>query len=355
MTELLHHNQIIETIKTIGEEIIHEDELENMIKNKPSITCYDGFEPSGRMHIAQGIIRTINTNKLTQCGFKFKFWVADWFAMLNNKFGGDLKKIRKAGELMIRMWQLSGMNLENVEFIWSSDEINKNPDKYWSLVMDIACKNSLARILRCCKIMGRNEKDDLSAAQIFYPCMQCADIFYLNVDICSLGMDQRKVNMLAREYCDKVKRRFKPVIVSHHMLRGLDGSDKMSKSNPDSAIFMDDAPHEVKKKLKKAYCPPGVIEKNPVLEYFKYIVFEHPNWQSGFLLVRNEQNGGNLSVNNYKQLEEDYQSGNIHPADLKSSLIKMINQLLQPIQIALQEDKELKKLVKQVKSYKITR
>ena len=29
--------------------------------------------------------------------------------------------------------------------------------------------------------MGRNENDDLSAAQVFYPCMQAADIFFLKV------------------------------------------------------------------------------------------------------------------------------------------------------------------------------
>jgi hypothetical protein len=36
-------------------------------------------------------------------------------------------------------------------------------------------------------------------------------------DICQLGMDQRKVNMLAREYCDecKPKKKFKPIILSH--------------------------------------------------------------------------------------------------------------------------------------------
>jgi tyrosyl-tRNA synthetase len=28
-------------------------------------------------------------------------------------------------------------------------------------------------------------------------------------------MDQRKVNMLAREYCDAAKIKFKPVILSH--------------------------------------------------------------------------------------------------------------------------------------------
>lgn len=40
-------------------------------------------------------------------------------------------------------------------------------------------------------------------------------------DICQLGNDQKKVNMLAREYCDKVKRKLKPVILSHEMLPGL--------------------------------------------------------------------------------------------------------------------------------------
>lgn len=37
--------------------------------------------------------------------------------------------------------------------------------------------------------MGRNEEDDLSVAQMFYPCMQTTDVFYLNCDITSLGKD----------------------------------------------------------------------------------------------------------------------------------------------------------------------
>ncbi|KAL8512359.1 hypothetical protein ACS0TY_018731 [Phlomoides rotata] len=40
-------------IWTIGEECIQEDELERLLANKPQPICYDGFEPSGRMHIAQ--------------------------------------------------------------------------------------------------------------------------------------------------------------------------------------------------------------------------------------------------------------------------------------------------------------
>lgn len=34
-------------------------------------------------------------------------------------------------------------------------------------------------------------------------------------------MDQRKVNVLAREYCDDLKKKIKPIILSHAMLPGL--------------------------------------------------------------------------------------------------------------------------------------
>ena len=49
---------------------------------------YDGFEPSGRMHIAQGSFKAMNVNKCTAAGGTFIFWVADWFALMNDKMGG---------------------------------------------------------------------------------------------------------------------------------------------------------------------------------------------------------------------------------------------------------------------------
>ena len=50
--------------------------------------------------------------------------------------------------------------------------------------------------------------------------MQVADIFMLGAKITQLGMDQRKVNMLAREVGPMLGY-WKPVVVSHHMLMGL--------------------------------------------------------------------------------------------------------------------------------------
>jgi tyrosyl-tRNA synthetase len=107
------------------------------------------------------------------------------------------------------------MKLSNVKFLWASDEINSQASEYWPIVMDIARKNKLPRIKKCTTIMGKRTKEDMEISQLLYPCMQCADIFFLKADICQLGMDQRKVNMLAREYCDDINRTEKPVILSH--------------------------------------------------------------------------------------------------------------------------------------------
>ena len=158
--------------KSVGEEIIKdESELEDLLRRKDSFRCYDGFEPSGRMHIAQGIMKALNVNKITKSGGVFIFWVADWFALLNNKMDGDLNKIRVVGRYFVEVWKAAGMNLQNVQFLWASDEINKRADEYWSLVIDISRKNTVTRIKKCSQIMGRAEGDDVPTSQIMYPCM----------------------------------------------------------------------------------------------------------------------------------------------------------------------------------------
>uniref|UniRef100_A0A7I4FRD5 tyrosine--tRNA ligase n=1 Tax=Physcomitrium patens TaxID=3218 RepID=A0A7I4FRD5_PHYPA len=122
-------------------------DLRNMLAKKKDPVCYDGFEPSGRMHIAQGIMKVSPQHSEKN------------YQMLHHH--------------------------------------------------------------------GRTEAEDMSVGQIFYPCMQCADIFFIKTDICQLGN------------CHL--RKLKPIILSHHMLPGLlAGQEKMSKSDPNSAIYMED-------------------------------------------------------------------------------------------------------------------
>jgi tyrosyl-tRNA synthetase len=352
----------LKLIKEVGEEIITEEELKELLEVKKQPVAYDGFEPSGNIHIAQGILRAINVNKMTKAGCKFIMLVADWHGWANNKMGGDLEKIQTVGKYFIEVWKASGMDLKNVEFIWVSELVKDT--EYWKKVMQVARNNTVNRIIRCSQIMGRSEKDSLSAAQILYPCMQAADIFHLKADIVQLGMDQRKVNVLAREVGEKLGY-WKPVIVSHHMLMGLtepasDEKDtveraidmKMSKSNPDSAIFMNDTIEEVNRKIKKAYCPEKQVKENPILEYCKYIIFERFD---SIKIERPEKFGGNLEIKSYSELEKVYAKGDLHPLDLKNAVAKYINELLTPVREHFKKNKKAAELLKKVKSYEITR
>lgn len=48
--------------------------------------------------------------------------VADWFAQLNNKMGGDLKKIQTVGNYMVEIWKAVGMDMDRVEFLHASGQ-----------------------------------------------------------------------------------------------------------------------------------------------------------------------------------------------------------------------------------------
>lgn len=352
----------IKLIKEVGEEINTEEDLRELVEKKDNLVAYDGFEPSGVVHIGSAVLRAINVNKMVKAGCKFKILVADWHAWANNKMGGDLEKIQTVGRYFIEVWKASGMDLDNVEFVWVSELVNN--EDYWKKVMQVAINSTLNRVIRCSQIMGRSEKDTLSAAQILYPCMQAADIFHLKADICQLGMDQRKVNMLAREVGEKIGF-YKPVVVSHHMLMGLQQpssqaedsvertiEQKMSKSDPDSAIFVHDSEEEVKRKLKKAYCPEGQVDENPVLEYCKYIIFERFD---EFHVERPEKFGGNLKFSNYDELKNAFSKGELHPQDLKEATAKYINDVLNPLREHFENNEEAKRLYEKVKSYEVTR
>lgn len=362
---MLTVDQRLALIKQVGEEIITEEELVKLLESGEKLIAYDGFEPSGQMHIAQGILRAININKMTKAGIHFKMWVADWHALANNKMGGDLEKIKTVGQYFIEVWRASGMDLSNVEFVWASDMV-KNSD-YWKLVIQVGRTNALRRFIRTAEMMGRSESlDALTGANIIYSCMQVADIFMLGAKITQLGMDQRKVNMLAREIGPQLGY-WKPIVVSHHMLMGLSKTSistetvdktartiaiKMSKSHPDSAIFMTDSHEDIKRKIYKAFCPEGIVAENPILEYYKYILFEK---FSPIVVERPQKYGGAVILNRYENLERLFAEKQIHPQDLKETAIHLLDQLLQPVREYFKNNSQAAELLQKVQSFQVTR
>lgn len=450
--------KLIASIADGGGDTVGLDELPALLESGKKLYTYDGFEPSGQMHISQGIMRAINVNKMIAAGFTFRMWVADWFGYLNNKMGGDLEKIKTVGKYFIEIWKACGMDLEHTEFLWTSDAVKD--DKYWEVVMKVAKSITLKRAIRTTQIMGRNESDDLSAGMIFYPCMQVTDIFHvMEARVTQLGLDQQKANILAREVGEELGY-WKPIIVSHGMLQGLQPpvekevtviaesdleysasthtpffskgdiqlfmaggkgtglhvdssigvmfvdkkgvslrtievtmrekvkyfdldlillnngslqiarntperqlSMKMSKSMPDSAIFMTDTPEQVMQKIRKAYCPEGIVEDNPILAYCKYIIFNAHFLKrekqllenNTFVIKRPEKFGGDVSFASYEELEKAYVEKSLYPLDLKNAVVEYLNELIRPVREHFEQNTEAKALLEKVQSYQTTR
>ena len=254
------------------------------------------------------------------------------------------------------------MDCDKVEFVWASDFIKSHPE-YWESVLKLSMNSTVQRVLRCGQIMGREENTSNPSSQILYPLMQASDMIHLNVDIAQLGLDQRKVNVLARELFPKLGYK-PPVAVHNHMLLGLqfretdaEGVDrkialKMSKSKPETAIFMTDSKEDIFRKFKNAYCPEGKEEDNPVLEYTKYIIFEK---FKEITIERPEKFGGNLVIKNYEELRDKFVKKEVHPLDLKNCVAKYINELIEPVRNHFKTNKKAKALYEKVKSFEVTR
>lgn len=382
------------------EEVITRDELRELLETKNHPVAYNGFEPSGLAHLGTGLITALKVKDLTEAGCKFILFLADWHAWVNEKIGGDLEKIRRCGEYLKETWLSLGIKPNNVDFVFGTDVYQQD---YWNKVIKIARSMTFQRAIRCMTIAGRRGLENLmlyesglsllqkiedkqkkcplcgqhaeklpsrlkkelsrihrsgvmspKMATYFYMPMQVADIFHLGVDICQLGIDQRRANIVAREIGSSLGY-WKPVCVHHHLIMGLQGPKKMgfdedtkldmeisskeSKTTPGTAIFVHDSPEIVESKISKAYCP----EKdpmNPVMEIARYIIMRDRKTP---LTV--ETRCSELVFEKYYELEEAYEEGKVHPLDLKQSVTESINRILEPCQRHFTNNKRARKLL----------
>lgn len=118
----------------------------------------------------------------------------------------------------------------------------------------------------------------------------------------------------------------------------------MSSSEEDSKIDLLDSPANVKKKLKKAFCEPGNIADNGLLSFVKHVLFSLFKEGEGFEVNREAEHGGDVTFLKYEDLEKYYAEDKLHPGDLKATVEKYINRLLDPIRKAF-ENPELQYVV----------
>jgi tyrosyl-tRNA synthetase len=358
------------------EEVMTNEDLKKLIDSEEPIKHYIGFEISGKIHLGTGIMCMSKVKDFMDAGVDVSIFLADWHAWINDKLGGNRKIIKEVAEGYFKeglkaSLKCCGADPKKVKFVLGSDLYHNNDD-YWTTVIDISKNTSLSRIMRSITIMGRKEGESVDCAKLLYPPMQVADIFIQGINMPHAGLDQRKAQVIAREVATKLKQHnlknkkgeiIKPVAVHHHLILGLGkpavwpvpkeqlqelwSSLKMSKSQPNTCIFIHDSPEEIRKKINNAFCPEGEIEFNPILDWTKYLIFR--TGESKLKIERPEKFGGNKIYNSYAEVEKDFLEKKLHPMDLKNGVAESLVELLEPAREHFSKGKAKEMLVEMEK------
>ncbi|XP_054734904.1 tyrosine--tRNA ligase, cytoplasmic [Anastrepha obliqua] len=321
------------------QETLGEDKLNAVLKER-DLKIYWGTATTGKPHVAY-FVPMSKVADFLKAGCEVTILFADLHGYLDNmKAPWALLELRtKYYEAVIKaMLSSIDVPLEKLKFVRGTDyqlsrEYTLDVYRLSSVVTQHDARKAGAEVVK------QIEYPLLSG--LLYPGLQALDEEYLKVDAQFGGVDQRKIFTFSEKYLPQLGYE-KRIHFMNPMVPGLAGG-KMSSSEEDSKIDLLDSPANVKKKLKKAFCEPGNIADNGLLSFVKHVLFSLFKEGEGFSVNRPAEFGGDVTFHNYADLEKSFADNELHPGDLKGSVEKYINKLLEPIRKTF-ESPELQKL-----------
>ena len=353
------------------------------------IRHYIGFEISGKLHFGNNTYQMLKVAKLQQAGVECVIWLADYHTFINKKLDGKIETIHKVAKtyfepVMRKTLDNCGGDSQKLQVLYAKDEYrkyDKNDLSFWDFELECEEYITVSRTLRSLSIAGKVGGESSSYKLTRYVGMQAADVFWLKTHIVQSGLDQRKIYVSCRDIADKIDPKYglkinqksvKPIAIFSSLLLGmkppenqnqategktLEAGKKMSKSNPDSAIFEDDDFEEISRKLKKAYCPminkdlsdeenEQIQDLNPLLDWCKKMIFPANKILE---VIRPEKFGGNKTYQTFEELKTDYFRNSLHPLDLKNAVAKCLSDWFAPIREYVQKNPEGLELIKNSK------
>ncbi len=302
------------------------------------IRCYVGFEPSGKAHIGWKVL-SLQLKRMLEANANVLIFLADWHAWVNDKFDGSMEDIQTTAKYMEETFRVllghppEGEGPGELRFVWASNIMDSGD--YWARVLRCSKNMSLARVRRTFSIMGRSEdSSDGDLSRFFYPALQAADIFEMNIDVAIGGMDQRKAHMYMRDVADRWGW-YKATCLHTPIISGLKSSGarmesfdhKMSKSDPNGAILLHDSEKKLAKKMRKAYLDPENPD-SPVYELLEEIILP----EFGEVIVTPKPEFGKPSVwNDLESFRNAISDGTLHPFDAKMGVAAGISRGLRAV------------------------
>lgn len=292
-----------------------------------------GIQPTGRLHIGNYLGALKNFVELQNSGkYNCYFFVADYHS-LTEKF---ILKTKSQEILNLAIDYLAAGINPKKSTIFVQSQIIGHTDLAW-ILSTITPFGELRRMTQF-KEKGEAQKENVNVGLFTYPVLMAADILLYDAAFVPVGEDQLQhlefTRMLARKFNQKLGKTFiepKAILTSAARIMSLDNpTKKMSKSQPEGCLFIDDKPEDIERKIKHAVTDSG--------KEIKYDLENKPGI-SNMLLIYSGFSGKSI-----KDLEKKFSKSNY--SQFKSALIKLITEHLKPL-----NDKKAK-LLKQIPKVK---
>jgi len=228
-------------------EIVSEDELAERIDHsrteERSLRIKQGFDASSPdLHLGHAVsIWKLKT--FQDLGHKVFFVIGDFTAMIGDPSGKSKTRprlTREQVEVNARTYQEQVSRIldpDRTEIVFNSEWHSKR-DIYDFL--DLSSRYTVRRMLERDDFWKRFTKEQpISMLEFLYPLIQAYDSVALKADI-EVGGNDQKFNLILARHIQRAYNQEPQVAFLMPLLRGTDGSDKMSKSLANSIGITDD-------------------------------------------------------------------------------------------------------------------
>ncbi|KAF2722369.1 tyrosine tRNA ligase [Polychaeton citri CBS 116435] len=337
--------QKFELVKNNLQEVLNPEIIKEVLdKNERPLKIYWGTATTGKPHCGY-FVPMLKVAEFLAAGCEVKILLADVHGFLDNeKAPIELVKERVTYYRFAITEALKACNVDisKLKFITGSEyqTTGDKGNKYFFDLLRLSTKVSGHDATKAgSEVVKQVEAPPLSSQ--IYPLMQALDEEYLEVDAQFGGLDQRKIFTLAVESLPKIGYQ-KRAHLMNPLIPGLQEGGKMSSSDPDSKIDLLDSADVVRRKLKKAFCPPKQVQGNGVISFIEFVLLPFTalknNGSPKFVVQRRDAEP--LEYTGIEKIKEDYANDVLQPQSLKPAATELLLELLSPIKKAFDESSE---------------
>jgi tyrosyl-tRNA synthetase len=310
----------------------------------------------------------------------------DWTACVNNALDADPKLISAYYSVLLASLRALDVHLhgedksimKGVTIVTQSDAILKDPSNYWISVINAGRHFSLDVVMGQGIGLGEGMKDSEGVGNVIGRLMLIADVMAVNPK--SIALDPTEV--AAADGVENMSLEDKALSVEAHLIQqfyatklshpGLASvlpvpeithvttGPKLALQPPresaahktefDEYFLVDDPKVNGKSKMKKAFCEPGNVEFCPPIELLAYFGGLDGDGE-GVTISRSPENGGNVTYTTKSAVLKDFESGALHPGDLKGAISTIMVEVLTKTSEGIKADKDAAKAVKALKAF----